>query len=139
MPRDAAVHIHAKSEWINVHQNVVQQVDCWYDIWNPPAPVTDGWSDMKLTVAKLQSLIAQAVHDNVRLRAYGGAWALSPVAVTNGRLINTKPLNWWFPLKPNHISPSYSGSAANVVFAQCGISILELNDHCSSARVSLEW
>ena len=98
MPRDSRVWVTTDHTWTNKHQNFTQQIDLCYDVWNPPPPVTDGWGDMKLTVAKLQSLIAQAAQDSIRLRAYGGTWSLSRAAVTDGRLINTKPLNWWFPL-----------------------------------------
>ena len=137
MPRDARVSINTDHTWTNKHQNLTQQIDLYYDVWNPPPPVTDGWADMKLTVAKLQSLIAQATLDNTRLRAYGGTWSLSRAAVTDGRLINTKPLNWWFPLAPSLVSPSYRGTPADLVFAQCGINIGDLNNHlCKRSRKS---
>jgi hypothetical protein len=128
-PRDARVVVNNQTQWTNKHQNFTQDINLYYDVWNPPPPVTDGWGDLRLTVAKLQSLINQAAQDNVRLRAYGGTWSLSRAAVTNGRLINTKPLNWWFPLASRFVSPSYLGSPVDLVFAQCGISVGELNDY----------
>ena len=137
MPRDARVTQNGPQGWTNLHQNVVQQIDCSYDVWNPEGPVTDGWSDMRLTVAKLQSLIADAARDHTRLRAYGGTWALSPVAVTNGRLINTKALNWWFPLQASLVSPRYTGIPGNLVFAQCGVSVDELNVHLAARGSAL--
>lgn len=134
MAREARVIVNNETEWTNKHQNFTQTIKLYYDIWNPPPPVTDGWADLKLTVAKLQSLMAQAAQDNVRLRAYGGTWSLSKAAVTDGRLINTKPLNWWFPLAARFVSPKYTGSQSNLVFAQCGISVGELNDYLAKRQ-----
>ncbi|MCZ6775462.1 MAG: FAD-binding protein, partial [Ignavibacteria bacterium] len=137
-PRDARVVPNHQNQWTNKHENFTQSIELYYDIWNPPPPVSDGFADLGLTVAKLQSLIGQAAQDNIRLRAYGGTWSLSHAAVTNGRLINTKPLNWWFPLKSNFVSADYQGSQPGLVFAQCGISVGELNDHLLKRKSALK-
>ena len=138
MPREARIMPYHQNTWTNKHQNFTQQIEMYYDIANPRRPVTDAWSDMRLTVAKLQSLIAQAAQDNARLRAYGGTWSLSRAAVTNGRLIDTRYLNWRFPLKPQHVSPDYPRAAGNLIFAQCGISISELNKFLAGRKSSLK-
>ncbi len=128
-PRSARVKISQPGAWINRHQNIHQPIDRLYDVWNPPQPVEDILGDLRRTVTALQGIIGDAAQDNMRLRAIGGGWSLSPVVATNGRLVNTRPLNWFFPLGAQSIVPEYAGDRKRLLFLQCGVSVQEANDH----------
>jgi len=69
------------------------------------------------------------------VRALGGGWSFSPVAATDGIIINTKPLNYGFTLAQS-AHPQYRGDPASLFFAQCGMSISELNHNLRSAGKS---
>ncbi len=138
MPRDAIIVPKKPGTWTNKHQNVDQPIDTLYDVWNPPPPVKDMMSDLRLTVSALQSLIGHAQADGIRLRAIGAGWSLSAAGVTDGRLVNTKPLNWYFPLSARSVSTEYQGDRADLLFAQCGVSIAELNSHLAARQRSLK-
>ncbi len=141
-PQDRNSIIVAKNpgSWTNKHLNVTQQIDRLYDVWNPPAPNPDGWGDLQLTIRQLQALLrdAGARPDPIRLRGIGGGWSLSRAAVTDGRLVNTKGLNWKFPLQGNHLLPGYKGAPSDLVFAQCGTSVQELNSYLERRGYSLK-
>jgi len=127
-PRQASVTEGPPSPWINKHQNVSQDFEMFYSVANPPSPVTNFFGDLQLTVAALQRLIADAIRDNVTLRAIGGGWSLSRAAVTTGRLIDTLPLNWAFPVDKPGVVTSYEGDPALLMYMQCGVSVREAND-----------
>ena len=126
--RSAVVTVNPPSQWTNRHRNVVQAYDRLYDVWNPPPPTTDFLGDLQLTVAALQGILRDALHDNVSLRALGGGWSLSQAAVTDGRLVNTKPLNWYFPVAATGVSPAYTGDPSLLMYLQCGVSVDEANN-----------
>ena len=127
-PRRALVSVGPPSPWINKHQNVTQDFEVLFGVSNPPDPVTDFFGDLRLTVATLQRLIADASRDNVTLRAIGGGWSLSRAAVTNGRLIDTLALNWAFPADKTSVVTTYQGDPAHLMYLQCGVSVKETND-----------
>jgi hypothetical protein len=125
--RSAVVTVNPPGQWTNQHKNVVQAYDRLYDVWNPPTPNTDFLGDLQLTVAALQGIIRDAIRDNISLRALGGGWSLSRAAVTDGRLVNTTPLNWYFPVAAAGVSPAYTGDSALLMYLQCGVSVDEAN------------
>jgi hypothetical protein len=127
-PRAARVSDGPASPWINKHLNVSQEFDRLYSILNPPRPITDFFGDLRLTVAALQGLIADAIRDKIRLRAIGGGWSLSHAPVTDGRLIDTLGLNWAFPGDPTRVAPTYRGDPALLMYLQCGVTVKEVND-----------
>lgn len=126
-PRSAVVTPYPAGQWTNQHRNVVQAYDRFYDVWNPPPPHTDVLGDLQLTVAALQGMLRDAIRDQVSLRAIGGGWSLSRAAVTDGRLVNTAPLNWYFPIAATGVSPAYSGDPGLLMYLQCGVSVDEAN------------
>ena len=137
MARDAIAVTKTPGFWSNKHQNINQPIELLYDVWNPPPPVTNLVRDLNLTIAKIHSLIEQAQKDKKRLRAVGGGWSLSSAAAADGRLINTKPLNWYFPLSAKSVSEKYDGDRTNLLYVQCGVSINELNSHLAARGKSL--
>lgn len=112
-------------EWTNRHLTYTQPLLGIYNLWNPMGgrPL----ERYNATTRALQELIAGAVRDRVRLRALGGGWSLSLAPATDGRLINTKPLNLFFRLAPRLVDPQYAGDPAGLRFVQCGSAIVELN------------
>jgi FAD/FMN-containing dehydrogenase len=127
--RAARIIEHVGGTWENKHRNIQQQFDKLYDVWNPAPPVTGFFEDLQLTVAALQDLIGSAITDGRTLRAIGGGWSLSRAAVTDGRLVNTAPLNWYFPVPSNRLAAAFEGDRTSVFFLQCGASVAEVNSY----------
>jgi hypothetical protein len=126
--RAARVNVRTDSPWINRHQNVVQRFDRLYDVWNPANSNADiQLDDLKLTIAALQQILADAIRDNTTLRAIGGGWSLSEAAVTDGRLVNTQPLNWYLPIGPTGGVAGYPSDPSHLVYFQCGTRVKEVN------------
>lgn len=87
---------------------------------------------------ELQAIIKACVDDGKTLRARGSLWSLSPVAVTDGRLIDTKALRLAFTFSPSQTDPAYDGDAAKLRFVECGNSISALNNLLFADRLSLK-
>ncbi len=114
-----------QQRWENRHQNFVQTLEGLYDLWNADTDdLIAGYNEMTRAI---QEFIGQAIADRTTVRALGAGWSLSRVAATEGRMLNTKGLNWIFNLSGSSVSPQYSGSRQHLVMAQCGVSIRELN------------
>jgi len=131
----AQVVVKNRSQWTNKHQNFTQRIERLYDVWNPTS--ADLLSGMKATVATLQSLIGEAVREGARLRALGSGWSFSRVAVTDGRLVNTAPLNVVFRISSTSVSHDYAGEQERLLFVQCGTSLAELNQYLATRQQSL--
>ncbi|SRR5712692_59443 len=134
------IHFQSNVTWQNKHQNVTRQVARLYDAWNLWAdgsrPETDAW---RAGLSALRQIIQGAKALNRRVRPLGGGWSLSEAAATNDFLVNTKPLNFIkIGLQPIHCVPAMQQSAGQLVFAQCGASILELNQTLEAANLSLK-
>lgn len=119
-------HIARTKTFDNWHESVHQKVTRLVDIWNgtPNQATIAGYN---ATTAGLQGLVKQALDEGLSLRGLGGGWAFTPVAATDGILLNTKPLNYQFRLANQNLHANYQGRGDNLVFAQCGVSIAELN------------
>lgn len=125
-------------EWSNKHQTVRQPIDTLYDVWNPAARgAGEQVRALGATVDSLQSLIQDAIDDGFTLRAIGSGWSISDVAATDGRIVNTKPLNWLFGITASSISDSYAGEAGSLVLAQCGASVAQINEYLVTKGRSL--
>ncbi|MFN0181168.1 MAG: FAD-binding protein [Gemmatimonadales bacterium] len=116
-----------RQRWVNWHQTVDQAVHQYFDVWNsdPNQSTVDGYND---TTRGLQDLIRQADDADRSLRAHGGTWSFSPIAATNGVLLNTRPLNYRFAIGANQVRADYPGASRNRIYlAQCGMSVADLN------------
>ena len=132
----AHVDVKERRQWRNKHQTFTQPLERIYDVWNPDAaPSAQG---LRATVAALQMLIAEAIDNGKRLRGLGAGWSFSPVAATDGYLINTKPLNWVFRLSSGSIASGYDGRPEDLLYAQCGISVAQLNAYLAGKGKSLK-
>lgn len=90
------------------------------------------------TTKELQAMVAECLRDETTLRARGSLWSLSPVAVTPGRLIDTKALRQAFDLPASLIDPRYAGAGDQLRFVECGNSIDALNRYLFQDRLSLK-
>ena len=89
---------------------------------------------------ELQAIIAECLGDKMSVRARGSLWSLSSVAVTNGRLIDTKALRQAFSLPAELVDSRYlaaGGEADHLRFIECGNSIDALNRYLFGDRLSL--
>ncbi len=120
------IQVAKKKTWKNWHESVKQKVARLVTVWNaqPNSPSIPSYNAM---TAALQGLIAEAETDGLGLRAVGGTWSFTPVAVTDGVMINTQPLNYRFWPKDADLHGDWHGRATSLVFAQCGMSVSELN------------
>lgn len=78
----------------------------------------------------MQVLIGHAVQEGYKLRAIGGNWSLSPVAMCKGGMIQTKGLDLIFNIRDTHLAPAYlaSGKSSDgLKFLECGVQIARLN------------
>jgi FAD/FMN-containing dehydrogenase len=135
---DARVVKKEARTWSNRHENFSVPVQGLYDIWNPGVSSDQMINGYRATTQKLQELVGNAISENVRLRSIGSAWSISRAAVTDGWLINTKPLNWVFRISKSGISENYKGNTSNLLFVQCGCSIGELNRYLNKREKSLK-
>lgn len=93
------------------------------------------------TTAELRAIVAECLRDGTTLRARGSLWSLSPVAVTDGRLIDTKALRQAFSLPASLVEPDYTaagGEADKLRFVECGNSIDALNRYLFGEGLSLK-
>ena len=121
--------------WVPRHFTYVQQLQALYDIWNPVQG--SSLERYNATTRTLLGLVGQAVRDRVPLRALGGGWSLSLAPATEGRLVNTRPLNMYFRVASRLVDARYAGDRAGLRFVQCGCSIFELNERFRRQRRSL--
>ena len=122
--------------WPNRHNTFTQKLDNLLEIRNGDSGnVLD---DYNATTKIVQELIGKAIKANVRIRALGGGWSFTKVAATEGWLLDTKQLNIVFNITKPSVHKAYVGRPADVVFAQCGNSVKELNDFLKSKNKSLK-
>lgn len=124
------------SEWTNRHETFTQPIDNLFDISN--ANSGNGIADYNSTTADIQAKIAQAIAENKTIRALGGGWSWTPIAATEGWILNTKQLNMVFNISLPNISTDYSGIKEQLLFAQCGNSVQELNNFLRTRNKSLK-
>jgi len=124
--------------WKNKHLNVEQRLEKLYDVWNPLDKSVVRLERMKKTISALSNLIKKAKQEERTLRAYGGSWSLSRAAVSTHRMINTKPLNFIFPLSRKSVSTAYPADYSKLFFIQCGASVQEVNTFLAGKGLSLK-
>ena len=72
------------------------------------------------------------------MRGLGGGWSLSPAAVTQDFLVDTKQLNdLVIGISPAFLEANVSGDPDHLVFAQCGVSVMELNTALAARHLAL--
>jgi len=132
----ALVEDTGATRWRNWHENFEQPLSKFYNIWNldPNHSTVPGYNS---TTRALQNIIEEALDSDLKIRAIGGGWSFTPVAASNGILINTRPLNYRFRIEAPHQHPDYSGSGT-LLFVQAGTSVADLNMYLESRGLSLK-
>lgn len=117
-------------EWAGVHvthrTTVAEIVNV--DNVGPDHALLAGWAMFRHAGNSLDLLIRQAHAIGTRILPIGAGWALSAINVTDGWLVNTKLLNGCYDIGDAYFHDDYPvDQRRNVVLAQCGIQIAELN------------
>jgi hypothetical protein len=124
------------TEWINRHETFIHPVDNLFDLIN--GNTGNGFDDYNAMTGTIQAFLGRAIAENKTVRALGGGWSFTKVA-TAGWIVNTKMLNMVFPVrKTQSLSPGFTGVPEDLLFAQCGNSIQELNDWLKKNNRSLK-
>jgi hypothetical protein len=133
---------------VNFHTNVKFTPARYCDVWNlwddSSAPRAKRWRPGMMAI---QQIIRDAESRNMPVRALGACWSLSRAAVTEGCLLNTKPLNVIeVGMRPEHCEQAFLNDLRNsegkspadfLVFAQCGATIAELNQELEPRGLAL--
>jgi len=122
--------------WTNRHETFNQPVDNIYTIVN--GDTGDTLHDYNATTIAIQHLIKKAISEGKTLRALGGCWSFSDIAATDGWLVNTMGMNMLFTISAKSISDGYTGNRDQLLFAQCGNSMQELNRYLESRGKALK-
>ncbi|HEX6765911.1 MAG TPA: FAD-binding protein [Polyangiaceae bacterium] len=125
--------------WRNKHRNVSTKVARLYNAWNRTStgqePTRQRW---KAGLNALRQIVLDAEAAGRRVRAYGGAWSLSEAAECSDFLVNTKPLNYVsIGLTQSQVRAAWADRAERLVFAQCGIHVMELHTAVEGAGLAL--
>lgn len=123
--------------WENRHKSFVADIDGMYDLAYARKNI-DKITAYNAATRALQEILADAVANNRRLCAFGAGWSLSRIGTTDGRMINTKPLRVRAWLKPESISPNYTGDGKLLRFLECGNPVIELNKYLAEQHLSLK-
>ena len=125
------------TQWTNRHDTFTQPINNLFDLIN--GNTGNGFDDYNAMTEAIQALLGKAIAENKTVRALGGGWSFSKVAAAEGWILNTKMLNMVFPIRSTQsLSPNYTGTPNNLLFAQCGNSIQELNDWLKKNKRSLK-
>ncbi|GHN01058.1 hypothetical protein WSM22_25470 [Cytophagales bacterium WSM2-2] len=125
----------AKS-WTNRHETFTQNINDLYNLANQDSgDVVDDYND---ATKGIQSIIKDAIASGKTLRILGGEWSWTKIAATDGILLNTKPLNLSLAIGRDDVSSGYAKTPDDLYFAQCGVSVKELNDRLKKRKRSLK-
>lgn len=131
-------------KWTNAHSNFTQSLkpDASFELTVSDPAFKQQYPSFQERYRKstenIQWLIQYAIDHQLRLRAMGSGWSLSKVAVTDGGIINTKGLTLKAQLTASQVSQAFlqsGGDPANLLFAQCGVEIVRINDLLEKERV----
>lgn len=118
------------AEWENRHQNfsVTFAKDACFNM-RLPFPFDEHAKNYQATTKNFQWLIRYAIERGLRLRALGGGWSFTDVAVGDG-IVDTRELRDFFNINESFLSPRYlanGGKSSNLIFTQCGMSMLQIS------------
>lgn len=124
------------TKWVNRHDTFSHSIDNLFDLVN--GNTGNGFDDYNAMTDAIQQFLGKAIAENKTIRALGGGWSFTKVATAEW-ILNTKMLNMVFPIrKAQSLSPGYTGIPEDLLFAQCGNSIQELNNFLKKNKRSLK-
>src|SRR3954452_2603629 len=109
------------------HRTTVAEI---FDVDNvgPDGTLLAGFDMFRYAGESLDALIRDARDSGKRILPIGAGWALSRINITDGWLVNTKPLNGCYDIGERYFDDAYpAAERRNVVLAQAGMQIAELN------------
>jgi FAD/FMN-containing dehydrogenase len=132
---EATVVDARKRTWTPKHETFTKPIGKLWDVHNPlEGSALEQYNAATRAILKL---LADARSQGVRVRALGGGWSFTEAPVTDGWMVNTKPLNLYFNNVTALVHPGYPGDRAGLRFAQCGCSIQQLNTSLRAENRSL--
>jgi hypothetical protein len=125
--------------WINRHLNVSARIERLYEAWNRWSDRTRPTQQVWMAgLSALQRIVREAEANDKHVRGFGGAWSLSRAAVTRDFMVDTKPLNYIdIGIRQENLEAAFQGVPEHLVFAQAGVSIMELNQELEVRGLSL--
>jgi len=136
MPNQTIIRPTYKTEWENSHETFIQPVNNLFDIYN--GETADVLYNYNAATEAIQEKLKEAVSQNLSVRALGGGWSWTKVAATDGWIFNTKNLNIILKVSSQRISNDFTGDINQLLYAQCGNSIQELNRFLRNKNRSLK-
>lgn len=119
-------------DWTGVHvtnRTIVSEI-INVDNVGPNGAILSGWEMFRYAGESLDRLIRLARDAGQRILPIGAGWALSAINITDGWLVNTKLLNGCYDIGDDYLHTDYpEEKRRQVVLAQCGMQIAELNAH----------
>lgn len=122
--------------WTNYHQTEAPKIEGLIDVWNDPA-AESSLAAYRSSTRTIQNILSRAQDQETSARGIGGGWSWAPVGVTDGFMLNTKPLNLKFTLAPDLLDPSATIESKYLIYVQAGTLIDELNDYLEDNGLSL--
>ncbi len=124
------------TDWQNGHLNfsVGLTKDASFNMRLPFA-FNQNEDNYRATTKNFQWLIQHAIDNGLTLRALGNGWSFSDVAVCKDGLVDTRELRTFFKIADSFLSPAYLATgktADDLVFTQCGMSILQMHKELES-------
>lgn len=119
-------------EWSGVHVTHRTTVAEIFNVDNvgPAGNLLAGFDMFRHAGESLDALIGAARDAGRRVLPIGAGWALSRINITDGWLVNTKLLNGCYDIGERYFAEAYPATGRrNVVLAQAGMQIAELNAH----------
>lgn len=118
------------TNWENRHENftVTFLKDACFNMRLPFA-FSEKEKNYHATTKNFQWLIKHAIERGIRLRAIGGGWSFSEVAVADG-IVDTRELRDFYSIGDSFLSGEYlakGGKGDNLIFTQCGMSMLQIS------------
>ena len=125
MSATALIRETGDRRWSNHHRGYTVTLAGHFDCWN----ATEGTylERYRAMTTALQEWLGRARAASLRVRAYGSGWSISQAPVTEGWMLNTRPLDLYFTVAGTAVHPAYGGPPAQLTFLQCGNSITKLN------------
>ena len=122
---------YGPKDWHNAHITFRTKVHDLIDIDNVDSTgnYPTGFALFRNAADTMRQLVLEAKAAGKKLRAIGAGWALSDINITDGILLNTKPLNSRFDVTDTYFEPSVPpATRRRIILAQCGNQIAELSN-----------
>ena len=133
------ITFESNKPWKNKHLTVQGMPERIYDAWNRrldgPNRAPDRW---RAGLNVLRQIVIDAQDAKKRVHAVGGMWSLSNAAFTRDFLVMTRNLNFLdIGFDASNVLPGCRYKKEELVFAQCGVQVRELNQELERKGLSL--